>query len=162
MTQDRIIRNFGEEDLERILEIQKSAYGHVLSESPDMFRRRLEVYPDGCICLEQNGNVVAYRLFNPYCEKDVPVKLNDTGLVIPDDPDILYVHDICVDPSHEGQNHGLRLFYKGLRLARDLSLPKIMTVSLSGKIGFSSNGRWQQIRDAPEYGPTAQIVECNL
>jgi ribosomal protein S18 acetylase RimI-like enzyme len=72
-----------------------------LPESPEVFAEKMRLYPDGCLALTTENEIVGYGLSHPWMQHQIP-PLDGFLEKLPDDADCLYVHDVAVLPDFRG------------------------------------------------------------
>lgn len=72
-----------------------------LSERPDVFAEKMQLYPTGCRVLIAEDRIAGYGLAHPWTRHSIP-PLDDFLERLPDDADCLYVHDVAVLPEFRG------------------------------------------------------------
>ncbi|HEY6859283.1 MAG TPA: hypothetical protein VI358_05805, partial [Pseudolabrys sp.] len=66
-----------------------------LSESREVFAEKLQLFPEGCFVLTEDGAVLGYAFVHPWLVNDIP-NLNEFLLRVPSKPDCLLIHDVAV------------------------------------------------------------------
>jgi hypothetical protein len=96
-TEVPIWRSAKSDDLEMINRIADMI--HVdLPERPEVFAEKLQLFPQGCFALVQNGAVVGYGVSHPWQLNSIPPL--DTFLgALPASPECLFIHDVVVLPQ---------------------------------------------------------------
>ena len=93
-------------------------YPPELWESNDSFRRRLEQFPEGCMAVvNPSSELVAYSFSHPWNKNSI-VPLNCVDLVIPEDADCYYLHDLAVIPAYRRRGIAQVLLHLALGIAR--------------------------------------------
>ncbi|WP_173916361.1 GNAT family N-acetyltransferase [Halobacillus sp. Marseille-Q1614] len=113
------IRNYMEQDFNRLIEIQKEAFPppfpSKLLWDESQLREHINIFPDGCLCIEVEGVVAGSMTAMRTNVKD---ELDHTWDEITAEGTIrthdeigkdLYVVDICVDPSYRSLGLGRQL-----------------------------------------------------
>lgn len=72
-----------------------------LPERPEVFAEKMRLYPDGCLVLAAEDEIVGYGLSHPWMQHQIP-PLDDFLEALPDAADCLYVHDVAVLPDRRG------------------------------------------------------------
>jgi ribosomal protein S18 acetylase RimI-like enzyme len=70
-------------------------------EDPAVFVERLELYPEGCLVLEQGGKAMGYVVSHPGTY-GAPPRLNSLLGALPAKPTTYYIHDIALLPEMRG------------------------------------------------------------
>jgi GNAT superfamily N-acetyltransferase len=132
-------------------------YPSQLWESNDSFRRRMEQFPEGCIaCVNDRDELVGYMFCHPW-KKDSIVPLNCEDLVIPNDADCFYVHDIAVIPSYRLRGIARSLMFMAIDMAAKHGFDEIKGVAVLGshvhwiKLGF-------EVVEEIDYGGVKGVV----
>jgi len=127
-------------DVKRIMdEVYASMGGGWL---PEQFRAQLGRFPEGQICIEDRGRVVAAALslvvdYDRFGDAHTYEEITERGYISTHDPngDVLYGMDIFVDPKYQGMRLGRRLYDARKELCEKLNLKAVVA---GGRIpGFS-------------------------
>ncbi len=126
-------RTIKPEDFERIVELQQKCFPSMLPWSREQFDSQLKHFPDGQICVEYDGEVVASSTslivdFDLYSEWHNWKEMSDNGYIRNHDPegDTLYGIEIMVDPDYRGMKLARRLYEARKQLVRDKNLKSIV------------------------------------
>lgn len=122
------------DDLPRVLAIADKCHpDHPEDEA--VFRERLELCPGGCSVLEHDGEVVGYIICHPNAfGKPVPL---DTMLgALPDNADVLYIHDISIDLGMRGQGLASEAVDHAKLLARNHGFDRVALVAVNRSQSF--------------------------
>ena len=150
-------------DLDAVAEIAAVGFPDHF-EGRDCFANRLALNPDGCFVLateddEPKGYLVAY----PWRAGSAPA-LNALIDAIPDDADVMYLHDLALHPDARGGGRSRPIIE---RLARDASLagwPALALVAVNDaapfweKHGFAVVEPGQTAAKLQTYGPGARYM----
>ena len=134
------LRNLRPEDYADVKEIMDRVYPSSMGGAwePDEYKAQISTFPEGQICIEDNGKVVAAALSmiidydeyrNPHTYDDIIGK----GYFKNHDPDgnCLYGIDVFVHPEYQGLRLGRRLYDARKELCENLNLRGIL---LGGRI----------------------------
>ncbi len=128
------LRNTRLEDYPALKEIMDIVYGHAGGAwSRDQVESQLSRFPEGQICIEDNGKVIAavisvivdYKKFGDFhTHRDI----TGDGYLTTHDPtgDTLYGVDVFVHPDYRGLRLGRRLYDARKELCRKLNLRRII------------------------------------
>ena len=122
-------------------------------ESNECYRLKLRLYPEGCLAYtDDQDQMIGYTFGHPW-RKDYPiVPLNELNLVLQNNPDCFYIHDVSVLPPHRGKGIG-KLLAKtiislGLQHYDTIKLVSVQNSNLFWeKFGFTAVGI------VPSYAP---------
>lgn len=128
------IRNLGASDYDDVQEIMKLAYARMGGAwSPEEFATLLKIFPEGQICVEDKGRVVAcaLTLIIDYAGIEKNHSYEDIvsdGTFRSHDPDgdYLYGIDLFVHPDYQGMRLGRRLYDARKMLCEELNLKGII------------------------------------
>jgi predicted amidohydrolase/GNAT superfamily N-acetyltransferase len=97
------------------------------------FIAQLKRFPDGQICMEDQGRVVAVALslivdYAKFGDEHTYDQITGNGFITTHDPngDVLYGMDVFVDPAYRGQRLGRRLYDARKELCENLNLKAIV------------------------------------
>ncbi|MCA9648777.1 MAG: bifunctional GNAT family N-acetyltransferase/carbon-nitrogen hydrolase family protein [Myxococcales bacterium] len=118
-------------ELERIMNAVYEKEGGAWAE--DQFRAQLARFPEGQICIEDHGRVVAAALslivdYKRFGDSHTYDQITDRGYISTHDPngDVLYGMDVFVDPEYRGMRLGRRLYDARKELCEKLNLTAIV------------------------------------
>lgn len=99
----QVFRSARPADADRCLEIETSAYEGDEAATLEKITKRIEVYPEGFLVLEIDGEVVGF--INCGCAHDVEMSNEDFKELIGHDPDApnVVIMSVVVDPSQQGK-----------------------------------------------------------
>ena len=86
-------------DLDDILRIQALAYGEYFNEPAEALMAKLMLATESSFIAEVDEVVCAYGIAFPW-ECDTPVVLHSIDIVPPKIANVMYIHDVAVDPQH--------------------------------------------------------------
>ena len=127
-------RNLELRDYPQLRELMDRVYDDIGGAWPrDTIKHMIEKFPDGQICIEDNGKLVAValtarvdyqRFSNPHTYDDLVMK-NDRILYNPEG-DTLYGLDVFIHPDYRGYRLGRRLYDARKELCRSLNMRAIL------------------------------------
>lgn len=128
------IRNIKMADYEDIYEIMELVYQGMLAPwTKTELKSHLKHFPEGQICIEDNGKVVAASFslivkYTKYGDRHTYYQITGNGLLDNHDPngDTLYGIDIFVHPQYQGMRLGRRLYDVRKELCEKLNLKSII------------------------------------
>lgn len=154
------LRNLHMDDFERIKEIMDKVYPTMGGGWPkNKFRAMLMAFPEGQICLEDNGRAVAAAFavivdYDKFGDEHTYDEITGNAYLTTHDPngDVLYGVDVFVDPEYRDMRLGRRLYEARKELCRNLNLRAIVA---GGRIPNYKNYK-------QEYSPQEYIeaVKC--
>jgi len=134
-----LIRTLGRDDLEEVIEVQRSAYPGALIESPASFAMKLEVWPSGALGAFDGRDMIAYLFCHPWTAGEV-APLDALELALPEPPSCFYVHDLAVRADRRGQGVGDRLAAEAVRIAEARSLSCALVAVLDSRPFWERHG----------------------
>lgn len=153
-------------DLEAIQKIASIAHPE-LSERPEIFAEKLNLFPEGCCVLVQGRIVLGYAFVHPWRLNDVP-KLDEFLLSLPSKPDCLLIHDIAVLQQARGNGASELLVERISSLAKRHNVKFLALVSVYGSHLFWTRFGFETATDmtlAPKltsYSETARYMVRRL
>jgi GNAT superfamily N-acetyltransferase len=153
------------ENLDDIVQIQKACYMKPFWETKSSFENKLLRYPNGAFAIsDENDTVIkGYIFFFPWIrKKEVPLEVETSDQlgenyggkatpIIPDNPDVMYIHDFALLPEMRGRGLGRKLMELVIRKAKGLKFKYIGLMSVQGSQKF-----WEKMGFIPieehEYG----------
>ena len=127
------LRNTRLEDFEPIVELMHRVYPSMGAWGLDQFTSQLTRFPEGQICIEDNGRVVACAAslivdYARYGDHHTYAEITGRGWLTTHDPDgdTLYGADVFVDPDYRGMRLGRRLYDARKELCEKLNLRAIV------------------------------------
>lgn len=128
-----VVRRLRKKDLAQVQELQRECFPGIAPWSKAQFNRLIELFPDGQICVDLDGQIVATSsclLVNgtAYTQNHAFKDLEITGSASSFDAegDTLYGIDIAVRPRSRGQRFARRLYEARKELARSLNLRRML------------------------------------
>ena len=145
------------EDLDSILDVEKSAFPPNRQASPDTIRKRLQLFPQGCLVAEQNGKLVGFE--TSLLTKDI---FSITELDQPDenihDPSgiVYYLRSLAIKQEFQRRGIGKALTEETLKLARKLKKQIFRFTAARdveqfyAKLGFQRVSEYQDFHGLPQ------------
>jgi len=128
-----VVRPIRIEDYEQIVELQLRSFPGMKPWSREQMRSQLAIFPEGQVCIELDGRVVASSSsliidFDLYGDRHSWHEISDSGFIRNHNPDgdSLYGIEIMVDPEFRGMKLARRLYNARKQLCRDLNLMRIV------------------------------------
>lgn len=120
-----------------ILEVRRSCAGYGSAWGGEQFRSQLRVFPDGQLCVEGDGGVIAassahiVHLGRDAHRPHTHAGITDDGYFHNHDAsgDTLYVSHVCVDPEWSGREVGDALVAEHLETCRRLNLRRVLVAA---------------------------------
>ncbi len=96
-------RHARQSDALRCFEIETAAYEGDEAATLEKISKRIEVYPDGFLILEQHGKIVGF--INCGCAYEVEMSDEEIKELVGHDPDApnVVIMSVVVDPAHQGK-----------------------------------------------------------
>ena len=159
-----VIRQIRMEDYEQIIAIQVKCFPGMKPWTREQMRSQLDIFPDGQICLEYQGRIVASSSslildFAMYSDWHSWKEIADAGFIRNHDPNgnTLYGIEIMVDPEFRGMKIARRLYEARKRLARERNLMRIV---LGGRIpGYAKHKDAMTAREYVEKVTQKSLVD---
>jgi predicted amidohydrolase/ribosomal protein S18 acetylase RimI-like enzyme len=147
------VRQIQPGDYERLVQLQLHCFPGMKPWKPDQLESQLQTFPEGQICVEYEGKIVASSSslildFAMYDEWHDWREIADSGYIRNHNPqgNTLYGIEIMVDPEYRGMRLARRLYDARKKLAKERNLMRIV---LGGRIpGY---GKHAQEMSAREY-----------
>lgn len=118
-------------DVQRIMDTVYASLGGAWTQQ--QFAAQIRRFPEGQICIEDNGRVVAFAItlivnYDRYGDQHSYKQITGNGWLSTHDPngDVLYGVDVCVDPEYRQMRLGRRLYVARKELCRRLNLRAIV------------------------------------
>ncbi|MGJ4929261.1 GNAT family N-acetyltransferase [Bradyrhizobium sp. HKCCYLS2038] len=133
-----------------------------------VFAERLRLHPAGCRVLSMAGDTIAgYVISHPW-ELGRPPALNVLIGSLPGDVSTYYIHDLALLPELRGSGAASEIVRQLVRHARELGLPSLSLVAVSGstpfwaKQGFAVTVRLGSDGKLQSYGEDARLMSFHL
>lgn len=128
------LRRLRAEDYPYVSEMSEKVYQNVGGAwKQDQFLSMLAKFPEGQLCIEDKGRVIACALslivnYDKYSDLHTYEKITDSGFITNHeaDGDTLYGVDVFVDPEFRGLRLGRRLYDARKELCQSLNLKRIV------------------------------------
>lgn len=159
-----IVRQIRHEDFEQIVHLQEKCFPGMTAWSPEQFESQLSIFPEGQICVEYKGNVVASSCslvldFDLYSAWHSWKEIADGGFIRNHtlEGNTLYGIEIMVDPEYRGLKLARRLYDARKELARRYNLMRII---IGGRIpGYLKCANKMSAREYVEKVINKKIVD---
>jgi predicted amidohydrolase/ribosomal protein S18 acetylase RimI-like enzyme len=159
-----VVRPLRREDYPAVTELQLKSFPGMKPWSVGQFESQLAVFPEGQICVEYNGRIVASSSslvldFKLYSDYHGWAEISDNGFIRNHDPagNTLYGIEIMVDPEYRGHKLSRRLYDARKNLARRMNLMRII---LGGRIpGYAAHAEAMSARDYVEKVTTKLLFD---
>jgi GNAT superfamily N-acetyltransferase len=138
-----------------------------LPERPEVFAEKVGLFPDGCMKVMRDGQLVAYGIAHSWKLHSIPA-LDGFLEEIPVDANCLYIHDVAVSPEATGNDLAHQFIIRIKALANDLNISKLALVSVYGtsvlwsRFGFAEYDDANIKKKLRSYGETARYMICEL
>ena len=159
-------RSAKSDDLEMINRIADMI--HVdLPERPEVLSEKLQLFPQGCFALLQNGAVVGYGVSHPCQLNNIP-PLNTFLGALPASPKCLFIHDVVVLPQARkfGASGELIKLLAGVARQQGVSFLALVSVydtdPLWARRGFQIASNSEVSEKLKSYGATAKYMTRRL
>jgi GNAT superfamily N-acetyltransferase len=159
-------RTMSSQDLRRVQMLADAI--HVSHpEDMDVLAERQGLYPQGCLVLEEAGDVIGYTLAHPW-RSHAPPPLNQKLGALPDKPTTFYVHDVALLPQARGKGYAAQGTRILVEHARNMGFGNLSLVAVNRSRTF-----WEtlgfHVTSAPgldvklaSYGPDAVLMVRDL
>jgi predicted amidohydrolase/ribosomal protein S18 acetylase RimI-like enzyme len=149
------LRRLTLEDYDDLVEMQKRCFPGMVPWSRPQIESQLSVFPEGQLCIEYKGRVVASSSslivdYDRYEDWQDWKRVADGGFIRNHtyDGDTLYGIEIMVDPHYRGMHLARRLYNARKELCRELNLTRIV---IGGRIpGFGTQPETMSAREYVE------------
>ena len=138
-----------------------------LPERTDVLAEKTELFPEGCMLLDDDGIGVGYGISHPWMLDSIP-DLDSFLRKLPSCPNCLYVHDVVVLPSAQG-HHAAGAYLKLIsEIARRNEIDHLALVSVYNTDRFWASHGFRTVSDEKlhsklgSYGDTAKYMICEL
>ena len=120
-------------DYDDIVELQNQCFPGMLPWGKEQIKSQLKIFPQGQICIEYKGKVIASSSslivdFDIYSDKHSWQEISNSGTITNHNPDgdTLYGIEIMVHPKFRGMKLARRLYEARKQLAKELNLMRIV------------------------------------
>lgn len=128
------LRNLSLDDYADLKKIMDEVYPEMGGAWPEKkFRAQLAVFPEGQICIEDHGQVVAAALslivdYDKFGDRHTYDEITGDAYLTTHDPkgDVLYGAEVVVSPAYQGMRLGRRLYEARKELCQNLNLRSII------------------------------------
>ena len=159
-----VVRNLTNDDFQAVVDLQLKCFEGMKPWSRAQFESQLSTFPDGQICVEYNGKIVASSSslvldFNLYGEHHGWAEICDKGFIRNHTPggNTLYGIEIMVDPEFRNLKLARRLYDARKQLAKRMNLMRII---LGGRIpGYSKYADQMSAREYAEKVTNKLLVD---
>lgn len=122
-------------DLDAVAEIARVGFPDHF-EGRDCFQNRLTLNPAGCFVLTDDRDTVGgYLIAYPWRREQIPA-LNTLIEALPEDADVLYLHDLAIAPSARGGGFSRPVVERLAQHARSDGWPALTLVAVNDAVAF--------------------------
>lgn len=154
------IREMCNEDLNNIIRIQAESYPSVLQEDISLFKNILNASHPFCFMAlsEQKslGYILGYVTDENRNDFEMGPRFSETQ------GDVVYLHDLCVDPSCRGQSIAKNIYNTFEKKVLQEGYKKIIAISLEEAVCFWEKRGFYQEGDFPYHGQKAYKISKDL
>ncbi len=155
-------------DLDGVVRIARLAFPDHF-EDRECFAERLSLYPRGCFVLSDahKADIVGYLIAYPWTNESAP-PLNTLIHSIPRNANLLYLHDLALEPEARGQGHTRTIVADLIDQARRDGWRRIALVAVNRaerfwqSMGFAVRGAESQMQKPDTYGSDAQYMSRSI
>jgi ribosomal protein S18 acetylase RimI-like enzyme len=154
-------------DLDAVCAVARTAFPHH-PEDREVFAERLALSPRGCFVLAARDEPArGYLIAYPWRVDETPA-LNTLIGRLPDDPDVLYLHDLALAPEARGAGHAARIVDQLAKQAAQAGWPAITLVAVNqaapfwAGLGFQPRDTAPMTRKLASYGEDARYMVRQL
>lgn len=140
-----VVRSLVSADITALLRLQEEAYIPELLETKLAFLRKIQIFPDGCLCVELDSEISAYAISHPW-RGDEAVEIGAHDLVIPECPDCYYIHDLVVEQKYRKNGLAGDLVRRLCHVARVRDLAKMVLISVQRSEQFWEHFGFRRVR----------------
>lgn len=154
-------------DLDGVVEVARLSFPNHPEERP-CFENRLALNPDGCFVLtDEAGPVMGYLVAYPWRRNAAPA-LNALIEAVPDDAEVVYLHDLALHPATRGGGHSRPVIERLAEQARAAGWPALALVAVNdaaafwGRNGFEISSPPGMAEKLASYGDDARYMVRTL
>lgn len=118
-----------------IMAIQNECYHAFPTESMEVMQSKWHISPNSCFVIENNNQVQGYCLAHPWQIKEPPA-LNQLIDSLPDTVNTLYIHDLALSSTIQGQGAGVKLLNQCKLFAKTHHFDHLSLVAVQGAEQF--------------------------
>jgi GNAT superfamily N-acetyltransferase len=158
------IRNIAEPDWPEILRIQSEAHPPTVLETENVLRSKQAIAPATCfVCIGKDRDILAYCLAHPFAQNNIP----RLGAAAVETPAIanLFVHDLAVQNSSQGQGVATKLFFHLKECAVERGFSSLSLVALQHADIFWQKMGLHKVKDidtGSNYGEGASFMAMSI
>jgi ribosomal protein S18 acetylase RimI-like enzyme len=115
-------------------------------EDEAVFAERLELAPQGCLCLGDGGALAGYVVSHPW-QTGQPPALNTLLGTIPADVADWYIHDLALLPQARGSGAGGSIIAYLADLAASAGCTRLALVAVNDSVGFWEHHGFRAVHD---------------
>lgn len=150
-------------DLEGVVEVARLSFPNH-PEDRACFANRLELHPRGCFVLgDRDSGVFGYMVAYPWTRGSAPA-LNALIPALPEDADLVYLHDLALHPEARGGGHTRPVVEQLADQARAEGWPALALVAVNdaaaywGRLGFVVDDAQAMADKLDSYGADARYM----
>lgn len=154
-------RAMRETDIAAVCAIQERAYHAIVPESAAVMISKLQRGGDFCFVCEIRGAILGYVLAHPWRSGSCPA-LHVELTALPEDCDMVYIHDLALAPALRGRAAGRGLCDCVAAAARRHGWKKSYLIAIQGAAEFWTKCGYHPVaehQDLSFYGADARLME---
>ena len=149
-------RLISQADLPAVVALQDCCYSDALYESPTLLSQRLQAAADSCWLAESSaGELLAYLFSYPSINGYVTPLASAFAPAAA--PELLYLHDMAVNPAARGLGLASRLLAKAKQHALSLGLTKLALVAVQGSVPYWQRHGFAVVNELSDSAITALV-----
>jgi GNAT superfamily N-acetyltransferase len=125
-------------DLIQVMSIQQKCYREVPLESTASLSSKIDLFPRGCYVIASNRELLGYLICHPWVKDETP-SLDTILKVLPQNANLLYVHDLAILPTEQGKGLATVLVDKIFQIARSLGFNDLSLIAVQRSENFWRN-----------------------
>lgn len=155
-----VLRRLMFSDSPDVLRVQREAYEPPLCEPEDVFRNKMDLFPEGAVgCFE--GDVLHGYLFAVAWRGDAALPLGERLDNVPPEADVLFIHDVAVSSAARGRGVGRLLADHAIAIARGRSAKRVTLVAVQSAEPFWERLGFRRV-ERIHYGPGVPATKMAL
>ena len=147
-------------DLPDLLRIDHESYTRELRESEAAFLSKMALFRAGCLGCFDELEMCGYAFALPWSEATL-VGVAQVLEALPANPDLMYIHDMVVAPTHRRRHVASTLLAEIMRLAEALQIGRFALVAVQGSEPFWQHAGFAAVATL-EYVPGVQATRMEL
>lgn len=157
---DFTIRLMQLEDVHDVISVQRRSYPPCFHEPEHLILNIIKNCVDTCYVATSGTNIIGFMFSHPSHENRSDY---EEGFHEMDGKEnVMYLHDLCIDPSFQSKGVGKSMFKKLEEASREMALEKIIAIAVGDAASYWKKLGFSEVKPYFYNGEPGQYIEKEL